>query len=97
MEFFSIFLLIKTLFAPWRQYQWSYGRGFDLGRYAEVFFSNLITRGLGAFMRAVFIILGTVSEVLIFVVGLAIFIGWLVLLPGSLLGLGFGLNLFLTV
>ena len=42
-NYFSIPLLLKTFFSHWRQYKWSYGRGFDIARYLEAFFSNLIS------------------------------------------------------
>jgi hypothetical protein len=93
LEFFSTPLLLKTLFAPWRQYKWDYGRGFDLLKYLEIFFSNLITRTIGMFMRSILIILGLVAEVVIFIVGLIIFLGWFALLPFLIFGLGFALKL----
>lgn len=79
LEFFSIFELLKTLFAPWKQYSLDYGVGFDLQRYAEVFISNLITRILGAFVRSVLIAIGLVVELFIFAAGLAVLAGWIAL------------------
>ncbi len=93
LEFFSTPLLLKTLFAPWRQYRWDYGRGFDLLKYLETLFSNLITRTIGMFVRSILIILGLVAEVIIFIVGLIIFLGWFALLPFLIFGLGFALKL----
>ena len=74
LEFFSIFLLLKTFFSPWKKYTWSYGRGFDLRRYAEAFVSNAISRGLGAVLRFFLIFMGLVTELFIFLLG---FIGLL--------------------
>jgi len=79
-NFFSFTLLIKTFFAPWRRFVWAYPRGFDLQEYFVTFISNLISRILGAFMRIILIIAGIVLQVLVAVVGLAIFLGW-VLFP----------------
>jgi len=56
MQYFSIPVLLKTLFAPWRKYQWSYGQGFDLQRFAETLATNIISRTLGAIMRFILII-----------------------------------------
>lgn len=79
LQFFSIFELLKTFFAPWRRYSFSYPRGFDVGKYVEVFFSNLISRILGAIMRSFLIILGLVVEVLILFLGAIVFFAWLLL------------------
>jgi len=93
LEFFSVGLLIKTWFAPWHQYKWSYGRGFDLGLFLETFFSNMITRVLGAFMRSILIIVGLVAEVFIFLIGLIVFVGWFILPVLLFFGFGFGMRL----
>jgi len=48
LNYFSIPLLLKTFFSPWRRYKWTYSRGFDIKQYFETFISNLISRILGA-------------------------------------------------
>ena len=85
LNYFSLPLLFKTLFSHWRQYKWGYGRGFDAWRYFETFFSNLISRVLGAIMRTFLILIGILTEILIFISGLILFLGWL-LLPVFLIG-----------
>lgn len=90
LNYFSIPLLLKTLFSPWRRYKTSYGRGFDIGRYFEVLLSNLIFRGLGAIMRSFLIIIGLLVEIFIIFGGLIIFFGWLILPILLALGLVFG-------
>ena len=77
--YFSIIPLLKTLFAPWRRYRWSYGRGFDLKQYLSTAISNGISRLLGALMRVVVIVVGLVFEVFIIVAGLVVFCGWFLL------------------
>jgi hypothetical protein len=79
LNYFSLPLLLKTLFSPWRRYSWSYGRGFDIKIYLEVFLSNLISRILGAVLRIFLIILGILFEIFIFFSGLIVFLGWLIL------------------
>lgn len=86
LEYFSIPLLLKTFFSPWRKYTWSYGRGFGFQRYLEAFVSNAIFRGLGAILRLVLILIGIFLEIFVFFVGLAALIIWF-LLPFILLGL----------
>jgi len=90
LNYFSIPLLLKTLFSPWRRYKVSYGRGFDVGRYFEVFLSNLIFRGLGAIMRIFLIFIGLFVEIFLILGGLIIFFGWLILPLLLILGLVFG-------
>ena len=95
LNYFSIPLLIRTFFSHWRQYKWSYGRGFDLKIYAEAFFSNLISRVLGAIMRSVLIFFGIFCEILILIFGAMIFLGWLILPVFLILGLLYGIELLL--
>jgi len=90
LNYFSIPLLVKTLFAPWRKYKMSYGRGFDAGRYAEAFLSNLIFRILGAIVRIFLIIIGLFVEILIIFGGIIVFFGWLILPALLIWGLIFG-------
>lgn len=93
LNYFSIPLLIATFFSPWRKYQWSYGRGFDFGRYLETFLSNLISRVLGAIIRLFLIFFGLTLEALIFFVGLIIFLAWILLPVFMVTGLLFGLKI----
>ena len=78
LAYFSISLLLKTFFSPWHHYRYSYGKGFDPKKYVEVFFSNIISRFIGAVMRTILIIVGIVLEVLIFFGGIIILVGWLI-------------------
>ena len=95
LNYFSIPLLLKTFFSPWRRYIWYYPKGFDLGKYFEVFFSNLISRILGAVLRFFLIIIGILAEILIIFVGLMIFFGWLVLPILLIVGLIFGFKILI--
>ncbi|MDO8436085.1 MAG: hypothetical protein Q7S82_01695 [bacterium] len=95
LNYFSITLLLKTLFLPWRREILAYPRGFDVWQYLEVFFLNLISRLLGAIVRIVLIIFGIFVELLMVISGIIIFLSWLVLPIIIILGfiLGFK-NLF---
>ena len=94
-NYFSIPLLIKTFFSYWRRYKWSYGRGFDIGRYLEVSFSNLISRVLGAVVRSFLIFFGSIVEIFIVFVGFIVFIGWLINPVILIAGLIFGFKIIL--
>lgn len=92
-NFFSTPLLLKTLFSPWRRYNWSYPRGFDVGKYFETIISNLFSRIIGAICRSAMIIAGTIFQVFVLVTGAIIFLGWLFLPVLTLIGLLFSLGI----
>ncbi len=81
LNYFSIPLLVRTLFAPWRQYLWSYPRGFDFKVYTQVFFSNLISRCLGALARVFLIIIAVAVELFLLIAGLVAFCLWILSFP----------------
>jgi len=87
LNYFSLPLLLKTLFSHWRRYRWSYGRGFNISRYLEVVISNLFSRSIGAVMRIFLICIGLVVEVFIILAGLIIFLGWIFLPVFLIVGL----------
>jgi len=93
LNYFSIPLLFKTLFSHWRRYRYSYGRRFDLGRYFEAFTFNLISRGLGAVVRVILILIGLLVEFFIILAGAIIFLGWLILPVLLIAGLIFGIKI----
>jgi len=95
LNYFSVSLLLKTLFSPWKRYSVSYGRGFDIGRYSSALLSNLIFRLLGAIMRSFLILIGLLAEVLIVFLGLAVFFIWLFLPVIFFWGLIFGFKILL--
>ena len=85
LNYWSVPLLLKTLFSHWRRYHYSYGRGFNLRRYFEAFSFNMISRVLGTLMRSVLIILGLLTEILVILAGAIVFFIWLIL-PLLLIG-----------
>jgi len=93
LNYFSIPLLLKSFFSPWKRYKVSYGRGFDIGKYFEAFSSNLIFRILGAIMRSFVIIIGLLVEVFIIFTGLLIFFSWLILPAILIIGVIFGFKI----
>ena len=85
LNFFSVPLLLKTLFSPWRRYKLSYQKGLNIGKNFEVFISNLIFRMLGALLRLCLIFVGLMFESFILILGFIAFFVWL-LLPFLLIG-----------
>lgn len=95
LNYFSVLALLQTFFSPWRKIAWSYGRGFDIGRYLYVFASNLISRILGAFVRSFLIGAGLIGEIFFFAIGLVVFLLWLALPALIVLGFFYGLTLLI--
>jgi hypothetical protein len=79
LNYFSVPILLRTFFSPWRRYSLGYGKGFNLGRYFEAFTFNVMSRIIGAVLRLFFIFLGLLTEILIILAGAVIFFGWLIL------------------
>ncbi|HDZ54678.1 MAG TPA: hypothetical protein ENI19_02590 [Candidatus Nealsonbacteria bacterium] len=96
LNYFSIPLLLKTLFSHWKRYYWIRGRGFTIGEYFNVLLSNLMSRFLGALIRIALIIVGLILELFIIIGGFIIFLGW-ILLPVLLIsGLVLGTLLIIS-
>lgn len=92
-DFFSTPLLLKTLFSPWRRYNWGYPRGFDIKGYFETITSNVFSRLIGAICRVFLIIAGLVFQICVVLFGVIVFMVWLLLPMLSLMGLLFVLNI----
>jgi len=80
-NYFSIVLLFKTLFAPWKMISESYGRGFDIGRFASALTLNLLSRTLGFIIRSVVIVMGFLAEIFVLIIGALVFVSWFFLPP----------------
>ncbi len=94
LNYFSIPLLLKTLFAPWRHNLSSYPKGFDLGEYFEIFIFNLISRTIGAILRFFLILIGILIEILIIFFGLIMFLAWFILPIFLIFGLYHSFRIF---
>lgn len=79
INYFSTPLLLKTLFSPWRRYNWGYPRGFDVKMYLETFISNVFSRIMGAICRTVLIIIGVVFQIFVVLAGGIIILLWVFL------------------
>ena len=78
-NYFSLPLLLKTFFSPWRRYKWRYPRGLDLVEFFNTLISNTVSRFLGALMRVVLIIMGICFQAFVAVAGLVALMGWLLM------------------
>jgi fatty acid desaturase len=92
---FSIPLLLKTFFAPFRRTSESYGKGFDPKRYAETLVINLVTRLVGATVRGVLLFIAIAFQAIIAIVGVLLFV-FFILTP-VIIPLGFIIGLITMV
>ena len=95
LHYFSIGFLLRTLFAHWRKYKDSYGRGFDVERYLRVFVSNMVSRIFGFLVRSFTIFCGLVTEAFILLGAILVFFGWLFLPILLILGFWYGFQLII--
>lgn len=79
LNFFSIPILLSTLFAPWRRYQWRYPKGFNVGEFFSSLVSNIFSRFIGAWIRVFLVLFGIVVQMLIFFVGVSIIMLWMLI------------------
>lgn len=75
MDYFSIDLLLKTFFSPFRQISAGKVRG-PLGVQMRAFFDRLISRVIGAMIRFIMIIVGSLAIMLHAVIGLIGVVLW---------------------
>ncbi|MCJ7827773.1 AAA family ATPase, partial [Patescibacteria group bacterium] len=79
-HFFSIGILLKTLFSPWkRQIVTRTKPGLDLGEIFERITFNLISRVIGAMVRVSLILFWLVLEIITIPLGLTFFSIWIIL------------------
>ena len=77
---FSVSLLIRTFFMPFRRTSEPYGRGFDPSAIASTFLINFVTRFVGMLVRGVLLVVAAIFQAIIFVLGVVFFI-WFILTP----------------
>jgi len=92
-EFFSISLLLRTLFTPWKRLGEERRRKFDLGDIIGVLIINTIMRIIGTVMRFVLIVFGSVAIALCLLGGVLALFVWVFapLIIAVLLIVGFGI------
>ena len=81
-DYFSIDLLVRTLFSPFRQISAGQVRG-PLGVQVRAFFDQLISRSIGAVVRSMMVTVGVVCILVTAIVGAVLVVTWAIvpLLP----------------
>ena len=86
LNYFSIPLLLRTLFSPWRRDITKKPRGLDFQKLFEYIAFNSISRGLGFLVRFFTIIAGIIFSLVVVISGFVFFVIWLIL-PFAIAGL----------
>lgn len=95
INFFSIPFLFKTLFSYWHKHSWKYEKGSGISRFFESLTGNIISRGLGAIMRMLLILLGFFVFTLVIILGVIFLISWIFLPLVIICLIIFGINFIL--
>ena len=86
MHYFSLPLLLKTLFSPFYRIGEEYGRGIDLEKIAATFVVNTISRAVGFLLRMCVILVGVLALLVAALLLPAALVLW-VFLPVSIIPL----------
>jgi hypothetical protein len=78
-HFFSIGILFETLFSPWQRIKEEHKRGLDIENYLSTLLVNMVMRLVGIFIRFIFICIGLVCVMSVFIAGIIVFALWLAL------------------
>ena len=78
-EFFSIRLLFKNFFDPWKRMTDAYPKSFNLKKYFFAFIANIIVRIVGVIMRTFLLIVGLTCYILFTLIYPIAIIIWLIL------------------
>jgi len=79
LNYFSLPVLLKSFFAPWRKYKWNYPKSFNVAEFFSTLISNAFSRLLGALVRIVLIITGIIFQIFVIFAGLIIFLLWILI------------------
>lgn len=76
-EFFSIPILLKTLFSPFHRLGEKYTHSLNIEKWFETFVVNLLMRIVGMVLRVFLIMLGSVCMIITSVVGIFFLCAWM--------------------
>jgi len=79
LNYFSLPILIKTFFSPWKKYHSFYKGPFEIWANLETLVFNLMSRIIGAIIRFFLLLSGLALEILILATGTGFFLIWICL------------------
>lgn len=96
VEIFSFLFLLRTLFSPWRQITDGYpSQGFNIGKIAQAFTLNVVSRTIGFLFRTTTLFFGLVSVLLLTVCFGIFFMAWMAFPLMFWVGFTYVLSVFL--
>ncbi len=78
-DFFSIKLLIKNFFDPWKKMTDNYPKWYDIKKYLEAFITNIIVRIVGVIMRICLLLIWLLCYIILLFLYPFILLVWLIL------------------
>lgn len=91
-DFFSIGLLLRTLFSPWQRMQEQRKKGVDIENFLAVLLVNTIMRLVGFFVRSAVIVVGVAVIACWCVLGIAGLFAWIFVPAGLILLFSVGVH-----
>jgi len=95
LDFFSMKLLFRNFFDPWKRMADNYPKNFNLKKYLYVLITNIIVRVVGIMMRTILIITGLSCYILLILFYPIVLSIWLVLPFIVIILIGLGINLII--
>lgn len=79
LNYFSLPILLKSLFSPWHKYRWNYPKWYELAEFLSTLVSNVFSRLMGALVRTFLIVVGILFQIFVVVVGAVVFLLWILI------------------
>ena len=92
---FSVPLLLRTFFTPFRRTSESYGRGFDPQALAQTLLVNLVTRLVGVVVRGLLLAVALLFQGIVFIAGSLLFLCFLLAPIAAPVGILMGILIIL--
>lgn len=94
-DIFSVKLLLRTFFSPWKRDITSM-EGLPLNQMLQVIVFNLVSRLIGAFIKAIILFIYLIALTVFFAVALSLVLIWLLLPIITILGIIIGIGLIIA-
>ena len=93
LHFFSIPLLVRTLFSPWKRLHENYRQGFHPEDFFQALIVNIIMRIVGAIIRVIIIVIGILTLLTVTILGVIFLLFWTIAPAGVVIFMLAGITL----